>query len=101
MASITDIYIKKEMIETILNVLSKKNQSGINITISIHEDTNEFGNNVSAYVSQSKEERESKKDKFYIGNGRVKWTDGKILKAEIKENKFQVDKKINNEKLPF
>jgi hypothetical protein len=38
--------------------------------------------NVSAFVSQNKEERDSKKEKFYVGNGRVFWTDGNISVAE-------------------
>ena len=33
-------------------------------------------------MSQSKEEREAKEAKTYIGNGKVVWTDGVITKAD-------------------
>jgi len=53
-----------------------------NVTISINDETR-FGNNVSIYDSQTKEERESKEDKRnYTGNGSVIWTNGQIQVAE-------------------
>jgi hypothetical protein len=56
----------------------------VNLTASINEDT-KFGNNVSFSLSQSKEQREAKEPKTYIGNGKVVWTDGKITLAEKQE----------------
>jgi hypothetical protein len=88
MGSLSSIYLKKETLETLLKVADKKGLKGIDITVSISDDSKTFkGNqgdifqNVSAYVSQSKEEREDKKDKFYVGNGKVFWTDGNICVA--------------------
>lgn len=52
-----------------------------NITIAINDESR-FGNNIAATVPQSKEEREAKKAKQYIGNGSVFWTDGTIVLAE-------------------
>ena len=52
-----------------------------NFTISVNDETNQYGQNVSLFDSQTKEEREAKKDKVYIGNGRVVWTDGKCVVA--------------------
>ena len=49
-----------------------------NFTISVNDDTNQFGQNVSLFDSQTKEEREAKKSKTYIGNGKVVWTDGQM-----------------------
>ena len=49
-----------------------------NFTISVNDDTNQFGQNVSLFDSQTKEEREAKKAKTYIGNGKVIWSDGKM-----------------------
>jgi hypothetical protein len=37
------------------------------------------------YKEQTKEERDAKAPKQYIGNGKVFWTDGKITKAEKKQ----------------
>jgi hypothetical protein len=56
-----------------------------NFTISVNDDSNQFGQNVGATDSQTKEEREAKKPKSYIGNGNVVWTDGTIKTAEKKQ----------------
>jgi hypothetical protein len=56
-----------------------------NFTISVNDDSNQFGQNVGATDSQTKEEREAKKPKSYIGNGNVVWTDGTIKTAEKRQ----------------
>ena len=81
MASLSDIYIKLDTLETLVKGLKKKGENGISITLSTNDDSNQWGQNVSAYVSQKKEEREAKKNRFYVGNGRVFWNDGKITNA--------------------
>ena len=65
--------------------LKQPNGSWKNYTISINDTTDQFGNNVSIYESQTKEEREAKAKKNYFANGKVVWTDGKITVAEKKE----------------
>lgn len=57
-----------------------------NFTISINDETNKFGQNVTMYREQTKEEREAKKPKEYIGNGKVFWCDGKIKVADKRAN---------------
>ena len=52
-----------------------------NLTVSINDEPNQFGQNVTAIDSQTKEEREAKKPKNYLGNGNVVWNDGKITTA--------------------
>lgn len=79
MSALADIYFKKETLQTLVDVLNKKGENGVSITVSINDESNEWGQNVSAFVSQSKEEREAKKKKFYTGNGKVFWTDGNIV----------------------
>lgn len=56
-----------------------------NFTVSVNDETNKFGQNVSMYREQTKEERDASKPKEYIGNGKVFWTDGKIMKATKRE----------------
>lgn len=53
-----------------------------NITVSINDDTNQYGQNASASISQTKEQREAKEAKVYVGNGKVVWTDGNINTAD-------------------
>jgi len=110
MAALTDLYIKKSTLETILKTLESKNETGIALTISISDETNQYDQNVSAFVSQSKEQREAKANKFYVGNGRVFWENGKITKVEKKQAEPQskadeladrMDKPVENENLPF
>ena len=82
--------------------LSIKGKDGYkNYTISISDETNQYGQNVVMYEQQSKEERENKVPKKYIGNGSVIWNDGKITNAEKKEvnNSAKVEQK--DESLPF
>lgn len=73
-----------------------------NFTIGINDDANQFGQNVSLTDSQTKEEREAKKPKNYIGNGNVVWTDGKIV-AVKKEQAATAEKdmSVQGRDLPF
>jgi hypothetical protein len=55
------------------------------LTINISDTTNQYGQNISVYEEQTKEERDAKAPKNYVGNGKVVWTDGKINVAEKKQ----------------
>lgn len=74
-----------------------------NYTISISDDTNQYGQNVVMFEAQTKEERENKTPRKYIGNGSVVWTDGTIKLAE-KQEKQQTSPPTEQEEendLPF
>ena len=47
----------------------------ITLTVSINDEPDQFGNSLSAWVEQSKGERQSKEQKNYLGNGKVFWSD--------------------------
>lgn len=81
MATLLDIYLKKETLETLVGVLEKKGEKGVSITVSINDESNNYGQNTNSWVTQTKEQRESKKDRFFTGSGRVFWTDGTIKVA--------------------
>jgi hypothetical protein len=85
MSSLSEIYLKKEVLETLLKTVTAKGENGVSITISTSDETNQYGQNVTSFVSQSKEQREAKASKYYVGNGKVFWTDGKITVAKKKE----------------
>tara|TARA_R110002020_G_scaffold305526_2_gene521313 strand:+ start:94 stop:399 length:306 start_codon:yes stop_codon:yes gene_type:complete len=59
----------------------------VNLAMSVNDETR-YGNNTSIYISQTQEEREAKKPKTYIGNGKVVWNNGTIVNAE-RENQEQ------------
>jgi hypothetical protein len=69
-----------------------------NFTIGVNDDSNQWGQNVSATDSQTKEEREAKKPKSYLGNGNVVWTDGNI---KVADKKAEVTAKEVESDLPF
>jgi hypothetical protein len=69
-----------------------------NFTIGVNDDSNQYGQNVSLTDSQTKEEREAKKPKTYLGNGNVVWTDGNI---KVADKKVEVTAKEVESDLPF
>lgn len=103
MASLNDLYIKEETLDILLKTIRKKGEKGISLTVSINDETNQWGQNVSAYVSQSKEDREAKKNRFFVGNGKTFWTDGKISVAEKKTDSVVQDAVVidDGDELPF
>jgi hypothetical protein len=46
----------------------------LNITISINDEIDQYGNQVGIYESQSQTEREAKDKKNYLGNGKIAWS---------------------------
>jgi|TARA_R110000796_G_scaffold132915_1_gene248404 hypothetical protein len=75
MSSIISVGINKNKIQF--------NEAGwANVTVFLNDETNVYGQNASAAMDQTKEQREAKEAKQYIGNGKVVWTDGTITVAE-------------------
>jgi hypothetical protein len=81
MASLNSLYVKYDTLKKIMHTLESKESKGeevkgISFTVSVNDEANQWEQNVNAYVEQSKEDREAKKDKFYIGNGKTFWSNG-------------------------
>tara|TARA_R110000772_G_scaffold74599_2_gene162472 strand:+ start:9420 stop:9716 length:297 start_codon:yes stop_codon:yes gene_type:complete len=53
-----------------------------NVTVFLDDSTNPYGQNASAIMEQTKEQREAKEARIYLGNGKVVWTDGTIKPAD-------------------
>ena len=70
-----------------------------NFTISVQDETR-YGNNVAFMDSQTKEERDAKVAKNYLGNGKVVWTDGNVKLAEREEEAANVAATADSD-LPF
>ncbi|MEN9303802.1 MAG: hypothetical protein RL264_2231 [Bacteroidota bacterium] len=75
MSSLSSLYFTKEKLQSMLNACDK----GVEITIAINDSLSDKGSNVSAYIAQTKEERDNKVPKKYVGNGNTFYTDGLIL----------------------
>jgi hypothetical protein len=106
MSSLNSLYLKLSTLKEMVDVLERKQENGIELTISINDTTNNYNQNISAFVAQTKEQREAKTNKFYVGNGRTVWTDGKIQAFEYKkdsgqERKAESDNNGDNPVLPF
>jgi len=78
-------------------IMGKDGAVYYNFTISVQDETR-FGNNVAFMDSQTKEERDAKVQKTYLGNGKVVWTDGNITLAEKEEVKTEATAEAD---LPF
>jgi hypothetical protein len=46
----------------------------LNITVSVNDEADQYGNVLSIYESHTKEEREAKEKKNYIANGKLVWS---------------------------
>tara|TARA_R100000951_G_scaffold8878_2_gene8036 strand:- start:4297 stop:4566 length:270 start_codon:yes stop_codon:yes gene_type:complete len=52
-------------------IIKGKKGSYINVTVFINDEVDQFGNNASIIMSQTKEEREAKTPRVYLGNGKT------------------------------
>ena len=75
MASIIATSINLSMIPKDKIIEGKKGKY-LPITITLNDEVDQFGNNGPVVVQQTKEERESKTEKTYLGNVKVVWTNG-------------------------
>lgn len=85
------------------------NEKGyINLSVNINDETNQWGQNVSVTLSQTKEEREAKVAKQYVGNGKVVWTNeagvkvaDKVENNELTSNQQSTAGREESDGLPF
>ena len=56
------------------------------ITITLNDESDQFGNQGPVVVEQSKEERETKTPKTYLGNVKVVWTNGNNVDTAPRDN---------------
>ena len=73
------------------------------ITITLNDELDQFGNQGPVVVEQTKEERDAKAPKTYLGNVKVVWTNGDNVAAAPRGDAPQSQSKVNVEKedLPF
>ena len=77
------------------------------VTIVLNDELDPYGNSGPIYVEQTKEEREAKVPKVYLGNVKVVWTNGtNVDKAPFEENGGQQQQQskpatIVEDDLPF
>lgn len=81
MAAIANVWLSVEKLEILLQTVKNKKDKGIGLDLFINDEPNKYGQNVSVSVSQTKEQRTAKVDKYYVGNGKVTWVKGEVKVA--------------------
>lgn len=66
----------------------------LNITVALNDEEDNYGNTVSCWQGQTKEQRESDEKKNYLGNGKVIWSNDSSQGS-------QAPLEINEDDLPF
>lgn len=75
MASIIKTSINLDLIDKSKIYVGKKGKY-LPVTITLNDEVDNFGNNGPIIIEQTKEEREAKEPKVYLGNVKVVWTNG-------------------------
>ena len=72
------------------------------ITITLNNDLDQFGNQGPVVVEQTKEERDAKAAKTYLGNVKVVWTNGSNVEPAPRDmNSAPAPAPAETEDLPF
>jgi hypothetical protein len=99
MSSLSSVYFKKDTLKTLLDVLEKKGEAGVKLTVNLSDEAKTFtrdngdkiNTNVGVYVEQTKEDRDANKPRFYVANGNCFWTDGSVVAVKGYEKAGEAD----------
>ena len=67
-------------------IIEGKKGKYLPITITLNDETDQFGNQGPVVVQQTKEERDAKTAKTYLGNVKVVWTNGDNVAVAPKQD---------------
>jgi len=67
-------------------IFKGKKGSYLPITITLNDELDQFGNQGPVVVEQTKEERDAKAAKTYLGNVKVVWTNGTNVESAPRDN---------------
>ncbi len=85
-------------------IINGKKGKYLPITLTLNDEVDQFGNNGPVIVAQSKEERESKTGKVYLGNATVAWTNGQNVEPAPRDGQpqpRQQQQAVVEDDLPF
>ncbi len=70
-------------------IINGKKGKYLPITITVNNDVDAYGNHGPVAVAQTKEEREAKEQRTFLGNAKVVWTDGEFPQPVRTDNQPQ------------
>ena len=70
-------------------IIDGKKGKYLPVTLTLNDELDNFGNNGPVIVGQTKEEREAKAPKVYLGNAKVNWTNGQNVDVAPREGQPQ------------
>ena len=102
MASIIKTSINLDAIPKDKIIMGKKGKY-LPLTFTLNDDVDNYGNQGPVTVEQTKEERDSKVPKVYLGNVKVVWTNGTNVEAAPREGQpaQAMSKQSVEDDLPF
>lgn len=74
MATLISASINLSKLDKTKIVRGKDGSQYYDLTISVNDTKNDYGQDVSIYDKQSKEQREAKEKKTFLGNGKIFWS---------------------------
>ena len=70
-------------------IIDGKKGKYLPVTLTLNDELDNFGNNGPVIVAQTKEEREAKTAKVYLGNAKVNWTNGQNVNVAPRDGQPQ------------
>jgi len=84
MGLLLNISLKKEDLDKLRDdqLIKGKSATYIPLTVSVEDKLDKFGNNASVSLAQSKDDRDAKVPRIFLGNGRVLYVGGPVHTAK-------------------
>lgn len=79
-------------------IIEKDGKKYLNLTVSVNDEVNQYNQNVSISVAQSKDEKGQ--PKTYLGNGRVVWENG-VMPKKVETSQSAPTTSSGDDDLPF
>ena len=70
-------------------IIDGKKGKYLPVTLTLNDELDNFDNNGPVIVAQTKEEREAKTAKVYLGNAKVNWTNGQNVDVAPRDGQTQ------------
>lgn len=87
MAAIVSIMVNLDKIPTEEIRTSKAGNRYVNLDLMINDKTGRYGDNASISVRQTRDQRDAREPKIFVGNGKVVWTNGVVQIAERQQSR--------------